>query len=79
MHFFNGLNTAANHGLPAMDVPLREETLPIAGIRVLLHGAVPRSVRWEPEGKPLPTRRDGDATTIDLPPLEIHGMLLAEY
>ena len=79
MHFFNGLNTAANHGLPAMDVPLREETLPIAGIRVLLHGAVPRSVRWEPEGKPLPTRRDGDATTIDLPPLEIHSMLLADY
>jgi hypothetical protein len=24
VHLFNGLNTTANHGLPAMDVPLRE-------------------------------------------------------
>jgi hypothetical protein len=34
IHFFNGLNTAANHGLPATDVPLREETISIHGMRV---------------------------------------------
>src|SRR5206468_10708802 len=31
LHLFNGLNTTADHGLPAMEVPLREEVVPIHG------------------------------------------------
>jgi hypothetical protein len=34
LHLFNGINTTAHHGLPAMDAPLREEVIAIHGIEV---------------------------------------------
>jgi hypothetical protein len=34
IHFFNGLYTAANHGLSTTGVPLRGETILVHGIRV---------------------------------------------
>src|SRR5262249_52986729 len=50
LHFFNGVNTAANHGLPATDVPLREEVLPVHGIEVIFRGAAPKRLTCEPGG-----------------------------
>ena len=74
IHFFNGLNTTANHGLPAVDVPLREETVPIHGIKVYL-GQRPRQLFVEP-GHQVPKFVDPAETVIELPPLEIHQMLV---
>lgn len=75
VHFFNGLNTTANHGLPATDVPLREETVPIHGIRVHLGGCAGRSIEVEPG--PAAWKYVDDAHTIlELPPLELHQMLV---
>ena len=34
VHLFSDLNTTAHHALPADDVPLREEVVPIHDIRV---------------------------------------------
>jgi hypothetical protein len=74
VHLFNGLNTAANHGDPATEVPLREETIPIVGIRVRFRGATPKNVRLEPGGR----RVDINGDVLELPPLELHAMLVAE-
>lgn len=74
IHFFNGLNTTANHGLPAVDVPLREETVPIHGIKVHLDKR-PGQVFVEP-GHQVPTFVDPAETVIELPPLAIHQMLV---
>src|SRR5439155_11106425 len=56
IHLFNGVNTAAGHGLPAMDVPLREEVVPIHGIQVRFERDAPRSLRCEPGGQVIRLR-----------------------
>jgi hypothetical protein len=78
LHFFNGVNTAANHGLPSSDVPLREETIPIHGIEVTIVGVAPKSCHVEPGGREVERRLDGGRVTVELPPLDIHSMLVAE-
>jgi hypothetical protein len=78
VHLFNAVNTAAGHGLPATEVPLREETIPIAGIRVRFR-AMPKAVHVQPEGRKLPLHRDGPAWFVEVPPLERHGMVVAVY
>ena len=77
IHFFNGINTTANHGLPAADVPLREETVPIHGIRVDL-GETPYSrMTVEPGNQPARII-DRTGPVIELPPLELHQMLILD-
>ncbi len=78
LHFFNGVNTTANHGLPASDVPLREEVIPIHGIEVVFHGAAPRKLVCQPGGRAVQARRRGKDTVAQLPPLEVHFLLVGE-
>jgi len=75
VQFFNGLNTTANHGLPATDVPLREETIPISGIRVHLGELAGRALVVEP-GHHVPRFVDDARTIVEMPPLELHQMLI---
>jgi len=78
LHLFNGVNTTANHGLPAADVPLREETVPIHGMAVRFERDVPKRFHVEPGGREPRVRKDGAATVVELPPLELHAMLVGE-
>jgi hypothetical protein len=78
LHFFNGVNTTANHGLPAIEVPLREETVPVHGIRVRFEGSAPRQFHVEPGGVVPKTWSEEAATWVELPPLAIHAMLVGE-
>jgi len=50
VHLFNDLNTLDGHGLPEVDVPLREETVPIHDIKVRFRGFNVRNFHLEPEG-----------------------------
>jgi hypothetical protein len=75
IHLFNGLNTTGGHGLPAMDVPLREEIVPIHGIEIAFHRQAPTRLFSEPDHTELPVRRAGNATIFTMPPLEIHRVL----
>ena len=79
LHLFNGLNTSANHGLPVTDVPLREETVPIHGIRVRFEKDVPRRFHVEPGGFEPTVHKDGAATVVELPPLDVHALLVGEW
>ncbi|HZT81757.1 MAG TPA: hypothetical protein VFA26_16140 [Gemmataceae bacterium] len=79
VHLFNGVNTTANHGLPAADVPLREEVVPVHGIEVVFRKGAPKRFRWEPAGREVEARKDGQATVVPVPPLEIHAMLVGEH
>jgi hypothetical protein len=76
VHLFNGVVTTAQHGLPAMDVPLREETIPIHDIRVVF--TPPRRCRLEPEGIELKVRRQGATASVVVPRLELHAMVVAD-
>lgn len=77
IHFFNGLNTTANHGLPAVDVPLREESVPIHGIRVTMNRRSFTHAIVEP-GHIVPKLIDADQPVLELPPLDLHQMLVID-
>ena len=81
IHLYNDLNTTAGHGHPAEEVPLREEVIPIGGIRVVFEGEAPRSCRFQPERADVPLRRDkvNGTTVVEVPALHIHGMLVADF
>ena len=78
VQLFNGLNTTSDHGLPEVDVPLREEAVPIAGITVRFTGIPVKRFHLEPGGQALEPARDGDALVVAVPPLGVHAILVAE-
>lgn len=79
VHLFNDLNTTAHRALPAEDVPLREEVVPIHDIQVTFDANYPlRSVRLEPEGKPLPLKKTAAGWSVTIPRLDVHSMVVGE-
>jgi hypothetical protein len=78
LHFFNGVNTTANHGLPATDVPLREEVVAIHGIEVSFHRDSPKTFHVEPGGMVVESRLEGASRVVRLPPLETHFILVGD-
>jgi type 1 glutamine amidotransferase len=81
VHFVNDVNTTAHHGSPATDVPLREESVAIHGIRVAVSSAeFAEFKRWtmQPGGTTPKTEQTGDGVTIELPPLDVHVMLVGD-
>ncbi len=79
VHLFNDINTTAGHALPVDDVPLREETIPLHGIRVAFRpGTRVKSVHLEPGHLPLDVRDDGRGPTVTVPSLEVHSMVVAD-
>ena len=69
---------AHSGGTLGLAAALREETIPIYGVRLSFTGAAPHRFRVEPGGGEPPVRRDADVTVVDLPPLELHAMLIGE-
>jgi hypothetical protein len=74
VHLFSDLNTTAFHALPAEDVPLREEVVPIHDIRVSFSPRYKlRQVHLEPDGKDLEVHRSSQGTSIVVPCLKVHS------
>lgn len=79
VHLFNGLNSSSDHGLPAVEVPLREEAVPVSGIRLQFTGISVKRFHLEPEeGTELTPTKNADTSTVAIPPLPVHTMLVAE-
>lgn len=79
VHLFNDLNTTGGHGLPVDDVPLREEVVPVHGIRVTFRPDYKvRRVTLQPEGKELPVTATPAGPTVTVPRLDIHALVVAE-
>ncbi len=79
VHLFNDVNTTGGHALPTDDVPLREEVIPIADIRVTFRPEYRiKSVKLQPDGKELAVEKTASGWTITVPKLEIHTMVVAE-
>ena len=79
VHLFNDINTTGGHALPADDVPLREEVLPIADIQVTFLPLYRlKSVTLQPEGKRLEVTRTPSGNIVTVPRLEIHAMVVVE-
>jgi hypothetical protein len=79
VHLFNDVNTTGGHALPVYDVPLREEVLPVADIRMTFGPEYRiRRVTQEPNGRELDVKVVPSGTTVIVPRLEIHTMVVAE-
>lgn len=80
VQLFNDVNTTAFHALPTEDVPLREETIPITGIRVTFGPEYrPTRIHLEPMGHELATEpAPGGGVSVVVPRLEVHAMVVAE-
>ncbi|MDB5349349.1 MAG: Beta-galactosidase trimerization domain protein [Planctomycetota bacterium] len=79
VHLFNDLNTTAHHALPNEDVPLREEVVPIHDIRVTFGPQYKlRRVHLEPGGKDLEMKATLAGTTVVVPKLDVHAMVVGE-
>lgn len=79
VHLFNDVNTTAAHGLPVDDVPLREEVVPIADIRVTFRPDYRiRRVTLQPEGKELPATTTPAGSSVTVPRLDVHTLVVAE-
>jgi hypothetical protein len=78
VQFFNDINTTSNHGKMETEVPLREETVPVAGMQVRFDGMNIKRLHLEPEGGELSARSEEGVQVVDLPPLEMQYILVAE-
>jgi hypothetical protein len=78
VHLYNDVNTSANHARPDDDIPLREETLPIHDIRVSFRDYKLGRVHLEPGGLELSKQIDGAVTSVTVPRLDVHAMVVAE-
>jgi hypothetical protein len=64
--------------LPSDDVPLREEVLPIHGIRVEFRGYAIQRAHLEPGGLVLALEKEGAITRVTVPQLDIQAIVVAE-
>ncbi|MEI6913621.1 MAG: hypothetical protein WCL39_00655 [Armatimonadota bacterium] len=78
VHLYNDLNTAGNHAKPDDDTPLREESIPISGIKVRFKGYKITSFHLEPQGTTLKARKTADGMEVTVPKLDVHTMVIAE-
>ena len=79
VHLFNDLNTTEAHAFPNDDVPLREEVVPIQDIRVTFGRQYRlRRIHLEPEGKVLESSQSPEGTTVTIPRLDVHTMVVGE-
>ncbi len=78
VHLLNEVNTSANRAIPENNPPQREETLPIAGIRVAFRGQKVTSAFAEPGHLPLTLRPIEHGVEVMLPQLDVHAMVVAE-
>jgi hypothetical protein len=79
VHLYSDLNTTAFHALPNDDVPLREEVVPIHDIRVTFApGYAIEAVHLEPEGRRLAVESSAKGSSVVVPRLAVHAMVVAE-
>ena len=79
IHLYNDANSTAFHALPDSDVPLREEVLPIHEIEISLRPDFAiQKAHFEPGGQILPILETDHGSTIQVPRLDVHAMVIIE-
>ncbi len=78
VHFFNGINSTGQHAFANDDVPLREESVPVHGLKVRFEGYNIKRIHLEPDGTTLEPTLESGCSVVSLPPLTIHYLVVAE-
>ena len=80
VHLLNDINTTTGHGSKdEKHYALREEFVPISGVKVAFGGPRPAGVTFIPGKQQLEMTQTADGWTVTVPPLGLHGAVVAEY
>ncbi len=60
-------------------MPLREEAVPIGGIKVRFHQLTSKRIHLEPDGVDLARVGAAEWTEVAVPPLIVHSLVVAEF
>jgi len=79
VHLYSDLNTTAFHALPNDDVPLREEVVPILDCRIMFAPCYQLTrVHLEPAGQDMRIAVSPAGSSVVVPRLDIHAMVVGE-
>jgi type 1 glutamine amidotransferase len=79
IHLYSDLNTTAFHALPVDDIPLREEVVPIHDIKITFKPSYRLGrIHVEPQGLNLDLTRSSAGSSVTVPRLDIHAIVVAE-
>lgn len=79
VHLYNDVNSTGNHAFSTDDVPLREEVVPIHDIRISFQKQYRiRKIVLQPEGIELPIDSRDSTSSVTVPRLEIHSMVVVD-
>jgi hypothetical protein len=79
VHLFNDVNTTAAHAFPNDDAPLREEVIPIQDVRLTFDSSYRlKRVHLEPCGAELELRRTVGGSSVTVPKLDVHSIVVGE-
>lgn len=78
VHILNEISSWGRASLPAGALPLREEVIPIAGIKLFIPASA-KKAKFEPGGKTLRLRKQRSGLfELTLPPVGLHSMVVIE-
>ena len=79
VHLLNEINSTGGRAWPSGNPPMREEVVPIHNIRVVIRDPNLQRATLQPEGLLLPLQRNAQGTTVTVPELKLHSMVVAEF
>lgn len=80
VHLLNDINTTTGHGSQEeKQYSFREEFVPLSGMKVTFSGRRPTRIVFFPGKQELDMVRTGDGWSVAVPPLALHGAVVAEY
>ena len=78
VHLLNEINTTGSRAIPEGNSSMREEVVPIAGIKVAFTDKGIKRIHLEPEGLDLPMQTTADGVEVTVPQLNLHSLVVAE-
>ena len=78
VHLLNELNTTGGRALPDMDPSMREEVVPLCGIKVLFRDKSIKNIKLQPEGDELKLNITDEGLEVVVPQLKLHSMVVAD-
>jgi len=78
VHLLNELNTTTNRALPEGNSSMREEVIPVSGIGVVFQDPLIRKATLQPENISLKLTETAAGMRVEVPPIKLHSMVVAE-
>lgn len=80
VHLLNDIDSTTGHGSKEeKQFAIREEVVPIAGVKVAFSGPRPLRVYFVPGNAPLEAHSKGQAWEVTIPRLDLHAAVVAEF